>query len=114
MSQIGSAFPCDTISGWQSGPENWNDTEKIIMAPAQGWHTQIEKCNQFFCMTRGAQYMQLARCCCQHFCMQTCIMQRPNIHDLNSSKIQSDPNADTDPENLVDTSMFVWHADMQM
>ena len=23
--------------------QNWNDTEKISMAPAQGWHAQIEK-----------------------------------------------------------------------
>ena len=26
---------------------DWNDTEKISMAPAQGWHAQIEKCKQF-------------------------------------------------------------------
>ena len=42
MSQIGSALPCDTISGWQSGPQNWNDTEKISMAPARMAHTNRE------------------------------------------------------------------------
>ena len=29
---------------------NWNDTEKISMAPAQRWHAQIKKCTKFlFC-----------------------------------------------------------------
>ena len=27
---------------------NWNDTEKISMAPAQGWHAQIEECKRFY------------------------------------------------------------------
>ena len=27
---------------------NWNDTEKFSMAPAQGWHAQIEKCKHYF------------------------------------------------------------------
>ena len=33
--------------GFPSGiiRKNWNDAEKISMAPAQGWHAQIEKCN---------------------------------------------------------------------
>ena len=26
----------------------WNDTEKISMAPAQGWHSHIEKCKHVF------------------------------------------------------------------
>ena len=34
--------------GFPSGiiRKNWNDTEKISMAPAQGWQAQIEKCKQ--------------------------------------------------------------------
>ena len=28
--------------------KNWNDTEKISMAPAQGWHAQIENVSLFF------------------------------------------------------------------
>ena len=27
--------------------KNWNDTEKISMAPAQGWHAQIENVSLF-------------------------------------------------------------------
>ena len=26
---------------------NWNDTEKISISPAQGWHAQIEKLKPF-------------------------------------------------------------------
>ena len=38
---------CPQAVGFPSGiiRYNWNDTEKISMAPtAQGWHAQIEKC----------------------------------------------------------------------
>ena len=28
--------------------KNWNDTEKISMAPAQGWHALIENVSLFF------------------------------------------------------------------
>ena len=47
------------MSGSPSGVirQNWNDTEKISMAPAQGWHAQIEKCNTiFFYLRNGWQY----------------------------------------------------------
>ena len=30
--------------------KNWNDTEKISMAPAQGWHAQIENVSLFLCL----------------------------------------------------------------
>ena len=35
--------------GFPSGilRQNWNDAEKISMAPAQGWHAHIEKCKQY-------------------------------------------------------------------
>jgi hypothetical protein len=40
------------FNSWKGFPsgiirQSWNDTEKISMAPAQGWHAQIEKCKQW-------------------------------------------------------------------
>ena len=36
-------------TGFPSGiiHDNWNDPEKTSVAPAQGWHAQIEKCKHF-------------------------------------------------------------------
>ena len=38
-----------STTGFPSGiiRKTWNDTENISMAPAQGWHSHIEKCKQF-------------------------------------------------------------------
>ena len=44
------ACPGTHTSGFPSGiiRSNWNDTEKISMAPAQGWHAKIQKCMYFW------------------------------------------------------------------
>ena len=43
--------------------QNWNGTEKISMAPAQGWHAQFEKYNHFFVALHGylPSYFRAAR-----------------------------------------------------
>ena len=41
--------------------ENWNDTENISMAPAQGWHAHIEKCKQFRCHVQNCLASLLLR-----------------------------------------------------
>ena len=40
-------------NGFLSGiiRQNWNDTEKISMAPAQGWHAQVEDWYKFFLLS---------------------------------------------------------------
>ena len=43
----------DSSVGFPSGIilSNWNDTENIRKAPAQGWHAQMEKCKQLLNVT---------------------------------------------------------------
>ena len=45
---------CTNTEGSPSGivRSNWNDTEKISVAPAQGRRAQIEKCKQYVCQYR--------------------------------------------------------------
>ena len=61
--------PCTRCPGLTSAPAadgfpsgivrwNWNDTEKISTAPAQGWHAQIGKCKRFYQHPRPTLWMR--------------------------------------------------------
>ena len=46
--------------------QTWNSTEKISMAPAQGWHAHIERCKQFVsCCLRNDVFPQPSEECMQ-------------------------------------------------
>ena len=47
------------LSGFPSGiiRENWNGTEKISMAPAQGRDAQLEKCKHYLCYLQKLNYL---------------------------------------------------------
>ena len=46
--KVWSCFHIDQVEPFGVIRKNWNDTEKISMAPAQGWHAQIENVSLFF------------------------------------------------------------------
>ena len=63
-----------------SSRSNWNDTEKISMAPVQGWHPHIEKCRHFLTLRakqhRAASIKPMLHryaTLCMYVCMYVCV-----------------------------------------